>query len=152
MDGRVGVTDGERGSMFLWGLTGVTFQLHPVPQPASVRTSKLSPPVHKQDTLTQAHCGTHSRLGLELEKRIPERFLKVELLKAWMAASALKLHEPLSCYAYHQVEWRQCFHWSTKGETLKTHVSRNGYMNHYTLGCCRGFLCCTVLFSRWPLD
>lgn len=114
MDGRVGVTDGERVSMFLWGLTGVTFQLHPVPQPASVRTSKLSSCAQIRHTHTGAHCGTHSRLGLELEKRFPERFLKVELLKAWMAASALKLHEPLLSYAYHQAEWRQCFNWSTK--------------------------------------
>lgn len=83
------------------------FPSPPCPPNLPVLEQASCPPVHKQDTLT--HGGTHSRLGLELEKRFPERFLKVELLKAWTAASALKLHEPLSCCAYQQAEWRQCF-------------------------------------------
>lgn len=56
------------------------------------------PPAHKQNTLTQAHTVAHTvAWDMEPKKRVPERFLKVELLKAWMAASAFKLLEPLSC-------------------------------------------------------
>lgn len=65
--------------------------------------------------LDRCHFPAHTVAWDWMKKRFPERFLKVEILKAWMAASVLKLHEPLSCYAYHQAEWRQCFNWSTKG-------------------------------------
>lgn len=73
------------------------------------------PPVHKEDTLTHVHTVAHSRLGFEWVKRFPERFLKVELLKAWTAAFALKQKEPLSRYWWHQAEWHQSLNWSTKG-------------------------------------
>lgn len=67
--------DRWRASMFLWGLTGVTFQLHPVPQPASVRTRKLSSCAQWRHTHTCAHCGTQSPgiwVGEKIPWKIPE--------------------------------------------------------------------------------
>lgn len=67
--------DRWRASLLLWGLTGVTFQLHPVPQPASVRTRKLSSCAQRRHTHTCAHCGTQSPgiwVGEKIPWKIPE--------------------------------------------------------------------------------
>lgn len=105
------VTDGERVRTLLWGLTGVTFQLHPVPNLLLFGQASC-PPAQREDTHTLS--GTQGQWGFEQEKRFPERFLKVELLKAWKPVPALKLNGLPLCYAWHGPEWRQRFKSPTK--------------------------------------
>lgn len=117
--GGVGGLDGEGGR---WRasehaplrLDRCHFSAPPCPQPAAVRTRWLPSHTKTGHTHTGTHCGTHSHLGFEQEKRFPERFLKVELLKAQKPVSALKLNGLPLCYVWHQAEWRQCFKWPTK--------------------------------------
>lgn len=85
------------------------FPAPPCPQPAAVRTSKLP-----SKERTHTHSGTQGQWGFEQEKRFPERFLKVELLKAWKPVPALKLNGLPLCYAWHGPEWHQRFKSPTK--------------------------------------
>lgn len=64
------------------------------------------------------HAVGHSHQGYEQEKRFPERFLKVELLKAWKPVPALKLNRLPLCYAWHRTEWHQLFKWPTKEDLI----------------------------------
>lgn len=91
-------------------------------RPMSLSSSTLSPTCccsdkqaalpHKERTHT--HSGTQGQWGFEQEKRFPERFLKVELLKAWKPVPALKLNGLPLCYAWHGPEWHQRFKSPTK--------------------------------------
>lgn len=90
-------------------------QADPPPQPQSKDTQ----------TYTHTHSGTQSHQGFVQEKRFPERFLKVELLKAWKLAHALKLNGLPLCYAWHRPEWRQRFKWPTKDGLLISYGSEN---------------------------
>lgn len=94
-------------------------------RPVSLSSSTLSPtccclghtscpPTQRENTHT--HSGTHGLWGFVQEKRFPERFLKVELLKAWKPVSALKLNGVSLCHAWHHPEWRQCLKCPTKAD------------------------------------
>lgn len=81
------VTDGRRVSTLLWGSTGVTFQLHPVPNLLLLEHTRC-PPTQSEDTHT--HSGTHSHRGIRAGEKIPWKIPESWAFKSLEASSCFK--------------------------------------------------------------